>query len=361
MAEQFGEKSQEATPHRRQQAREKGQVPKSQDLTSAIMLIAAILILMAMGGKLVEFLSSFMKRQLGETPASVVDEALLTEKWSEINFGLAYTLFPILALLMLIAVVTNLAQVGILFLPDKVAPDPGHINPYKGIKRLFSLTNAVKLGFGIFKIMIVMGVAVLSLWSDRIKLMSLGGIGILETARLLTDVLLWTSLKVGIALLILAILDYAYQRWKFEQDLRMTEQEVREEMKNLQGDPQVIARRRTIQRQLALNRMSNDVPKADVVVTNPTELAIAIKYDYDNMIAPIVIAKGAGLVAQKIRRIALENSIPIVERKELARMLYKDVDINEAIPTAQYAAVAEVLRYVYELQGKSLPAPKQAA
>ena len=107
--------------------------------------------------------------------------------------------------------------------------------------------------------------------------------------------------------------------------------------------------------------MSNEVPKADVVVTNPTELAIAIKYDYDNMVAPIVVAKGAGLVAQKIRRIALENSIPIVERKELARMLYKDVEINEAIPTAQYAAVAEVLRYVYELQGKSLPTPKQAA
>ena len=137
----------------------------------------------------------------------------------------------------------------------------------------------------------------------------------------------------------------------------MTHQEVRDEMKKLQGDPQIIARRRAVQRQMVLNRIKSAVPKADVVVTNPTELAVAIQYDPEKMAAPIVVAKGAGVLAQRIRRLALENNIPIVERKPLAQLLYKDVDIGKPVPTESYAAVAEVLAYVYQLKGKKLPMP----
>ena len=169
-----------------------------------------------------------------------------------------------------------------------------------------------------------------------------------------------TCLKIGIALLILAIFDYGYQRWKHEQDLRMTTQEVREEFKMLQGDPHIIARRRQVQRQLVMNRLKSSVPKADVVVTNPTELAVAIQYDPDTMEAPIVVAKGAGVLAQQIRRLALEHNIPILERKPLAQALYKHVDVNKPIPADQYAAVAEILRYVYQLQGKTLPGQQAA-
>ncbi len=169
------------------------------------------------------------------------------------------------------------------------------------------------------------------------------------------DILLGTCLKIGIALLILAIFDYGYQRWKHEQDLRMTLQEVREEFKMLQGDPHMAARRRQVQRQLVMNRLPSSVPKADVVVTNPTELAVAIQYDPATMEAPLVVAKGAGVLAQRIRRLALEHNIPIVERKPLAQTLYEHVDINKPIPAEQYAAVAEILRYVYQLQGKTLP------
>ena len=175
------------------------------------------------------------------------------------------------------------------------------------------------------------------------------------------EILLWTSLKIGLALLLLALLDYAFQRWKHEQDLKMTSQEVREEMKNLEGDPQVVARRRAVQRQLALNRLSNAVPKADVVITNPTELAVAIRYEPEEMAAPIVVAKGAGLIAQRIRRLALEHGIPIVENKPLARALYRDVEINQPIPEDRYAAVAEVLAYVYQLKGKEIPTPPGVA
>ena len=169
-----------------------------------------------------------------------------------------------------------------------------------------------------------------------------------------------TCLKIGIALLILAIFDYGYQRWKHEQDLRMTTQEVREEFKMLQGDPHMAARRRQVQRQLVMHRLKSSVPKADVVVTNPTELAVAIQYDPDTMEAPIVVAKGAGVLAQQIRRLALEHNIPVLERKPLAQALYKNVDINKPIPADQYAAVAEILRYVYQLQGKTLPGQRAA-
>jgi flagellar biosynthetic protein FlhB len=156
-------------------------------------------------------------------------------------------------------------------------------------------------------------------------------------------------------------LDYAFQWRKHEQDLRMTTQELREEMKTLQGDPQVQARRRTVQRQLVLHRLQTAVPKADVVITNPTELAVAIKYDPQEMPAPVVVAKGAGLLAQRIRQLALAHDIPVLERRPLAQALYKQVDVQQPIPVEQYAAVAEVLRHVYQLKGKALPGVEPAA
>jgi flagellar biosynthetic protein FlhB len=208
---------------------------------------------------------------------------------------------------------------------------------------------------GLFKVLIVSLVAFWSLYHRRDEILGVSALDLPQIAAFVVDITLWTSLKIGIALLILAALDYGYQRWKHEQDLRMTPQEVREEMKNLQGDPQVIARRRQVQRQLALHRISSAVPKADVVVTNPTELAVAIQYDSTNMRAPIVVAKGAGAVAARIRRIALEHGVPVLERKPLAQALYKDVELNRPIPEKMYAAVAELLAYVYQLKGKPLP------
>ena len=157
------------------------------------------------------------------------------------------------------------------------------------------------------------------------------------------------------ALFVLAILEFAFQKWKHEQDLMMTDQEVRDELKETEGDPQVTARRRMVQRQMMMQRAESKVPNADVVVSNPTELAIAIQYDPLTMPAPIVVAKGAGVLAQKIRRLALENGIPVVERKPLAQVLYKTVEVGDVIPADHYQAVAEVLRYVYQLQGKEIP------
>ncbi|MGH7137278.1 MAG: EscU/YscU/HrcU family type III secretion system export apparatus switch protein, partial [Pirellulales bacterium] len=181
------------------------------------------------------------------------------------------------------------------------------------------------------------------------------GVDVQQVAAFLGDSLIWTGIKIAASLLLLALLDYGFQWWRQEQDLRMTTQEVREEMKNLQGDPQIIARRRAAQRQLVLNRVKSTVPKADVVITNPTELAIAVQYDAEKMAAPVVVAKGAGVLAARIRKLALENGVPIVEKKPLAQLLYKEVEINQPIPAKMYAAVAEILAYVYQLKGKKMP------
>lgn len=361
MAEHAGEKSFEATPHRRQEAREKGQVAFSQDLGSAAMLMLGALLMMLLGGALIEFCATLMRHQLGDVAELHTTQETLLNDWLHITVSLSAVLLPILGLMMLGGILSSVLQVGFLWVPDRLAPDISRINPASGLKRIFSLSGTARLGFGLVKVLLVNGVAIAVLWMRWDEVLRATGLDAPRFAKFLVNISLSTVLWIGAVLLILAVLDYGLQRWKYEQDLRMTHQEVREEMKNVQGDPQIVARRRAIQRQMALNRISNSVPKADVVVTNPTELAVAIQYDPQAMAAPIVVAKGAGVLAQRIRWLALDNNIPVVERKPLAQLLYKEVDINKPIPTESYAAVAEVLAYVYQLQGKKLPMPPRAA
>lgn len=361
MAEYNGEKSQEPTQHRRQKAREEGQVAKSHDLESALLLVVGLLVLLMLGQGLIDFIAAFTRQRLGGEAWLSADVGFAVAQWNETLAGLAGPLLPIFGLLLLTAVGANLAQIGILFVPQKLVPDLSRIDPLQGMKRMFSLSSVARLAFGLFKIVIIAGVAFASLYGHYETILGLAALEPGQIAVYLVEILLWTSLKIGLALLVLAILDYAFQRWTHEQDLKMTTQEVREEMKNLEGNPLMIARRRQVQRQLALSRLSSAVPKADVVITNPTELAVAIQYEPQEMAAPIVVAKGAGLLAQRIRRLALEHGIPIVEKKPLAQALYRDVEINHPIPEERYAAVAEVLAYVYQLQGKKVPGAPQAA
>ncbi len=362
MPEQNGDKSQDATPHRRQQAREQGQVAKSQDLGSAVLLIIGVLCMLALGEGLVEFFGRFSLQQLGSKAWLSADVDFAVTQFNGILLGLSPVVLPIFGILFVGAICVNVAQVGFLFLPDKLAPDITRLNPITGLGRLFSMTSVMRLIFGIFKIMIIAAVAYLSLYTHRDAILGMTNMEIPQIALYVVQIILSTALKIAVALLILAILDYAFQKWKHEQDIKMTSQEVREEMKNLQGNPEIIGRRRAVQRQLALNRLSEAVPKADVVITNPTELAVAIQYKPETMAAPILVAKGAGVIAARIRKLALENGIPIVEKKPLAQALYRDVELNQTVPEDKYAAVAEVLAYVYQLQGKTIPgAPSKAA
>lgn len=357
MAEQNGEKTQDPTPHRRQKAREEGHVAKSQDLGSAVLLLVGMLALLLSGGAMVEYLARFTQRQLGGEAWLAADLPFTLAQFNSTIQGLAGTVLPIMGLVLLAAIGVNMAQVGFLFVPGRLAPDINRIDPLGGFQRLFSLSTAARLAFGIFKILVIAAVAFISLYQERETILGLTALAPPQIALFVAQTLIWTTIKVALALVVLAILDYGYQRWRHEQDLKMTPQEVREEMKNLEGDPQIIARRRAVQRQLVMNRLGDLVPKADVVVTNPTELAVAIQYEPKDMAAPIVVAKGAGVLAQRIRRLALEHNIPVIERKPLAQALYRDVEVRHPIPREQYAAVAEVLAYVYQLKGKKIPTP----
>ena len=355
MPNQEGEKTHDPTPHRRREAREKGQVAKSQDLGSALLLLVAALTLLMAGGGLVHYLGEYTKGQLGGDPWITITREDVQYHWNATLFGLGRWMLPILLLVFLGAIAVNLIQVGFIFVPDKLAPDISRINPLKGLQRIFSLQGLMRLLFGLFKIAVIVAVAFYVLYDKFDQVISLAELPLLEATSFIFETLLWTAIKIGIALLILSLLDYAFQKWKHEQDLKMTTQELREEMKNLEGNPEVKMRRRQVQRQLAQSRTRQAVPTADVVVTNPTELAIAIKYDPEKMAAPIVVAKGAGVLAKQIRRLALEHGIPIIEKKPLAQALYREVEIDHPIPQDKYAAVAEILAYVYQLKGKKIP------
>jgi flagellar biosynthetic protein FlhB len=353
MPEQFGDKQHEATPYRRQKAREEGQVPRSHDLASAALLLSALGLLLYFGQGVVLLLVNLTQRQLGSAAWRTLDRDRLVEEMHSLITLLGSQMLPVLGLLVVAAVAIQLSQTGVLFLPEKLGLDLSRISPLRGFQRIFSLSNAIRLGFGLLKIVLVATVAYWCLWAERHQILGLCDQSVPEIARYVVESALWTCLKIGAALLILALFDYGYQWWKHEQDLRMTTQELREELKTLQGDPHIAARRKSVQRQLVMQRINTAVPKAQVVVTNPTELAVALQYDMETMSAPIVVAKGAGAVALRIRRLALEHNIPVVERKELARALFKHVDIGRPIPPEQYAAMAEVLRYVYELKGET--------
>jgi flagellar biosynthetic protein FlhB len=361
MAESDGDRTQDATPHRRQQAREEGNVVKSQDLASAALLLLGLVALMTLGGDLMECVGRCFTSQLGGKAWISADPEFIASEWYRIVYELARYILPIFGLILAAAIATNLAQVGFLFLPEKLMPDITRLDPLQGLGRLFSMKSLARLVFGLVKMALIAGVAYLSLYKERDKVLGLTTMAVPEVAVYLAQILIWTAIKIAFALLVLAILDYGFQRWQHERDLRMTSQEVREEMKNLEGNPQVIGRRKQVQRQLAMHRLAAAVPKADVVITNPTELAIAIQYDPLTMAAPIVLAKGAGVIAQRIRKLALENNIPIVEKKPLAQALYREVEMNHPIPHDRYAAVAEVLAYVYQLKGKKIPSPRGVA
>jgi len=251
----------------------------------------------------------------------------------------------------LLALASAVGQVGLLFTVRPITPSLDKLNPLNGLKRMFSARSLVQLVMGLAKMTVLTAVAY---WTLKSRLGRLAGASLLPyeaMAQITIDFLFTLGIRLTTCLL-LAIIDWIYQRLKHEKELRMTKQEVREELKRMDGDPHVKRRRREVQMQLALQRIRSAVPKADVVVTNPTSFAVAIQYDARTMSAPKVTAKGADLLAQRIRELAILHGVPIVERPPLARALYRSVEIGQEIPAAFYRAVAEVLAYVYELAGR---------
>jgi flagellar biosynthesis protein FlhB len=349
------DKKHSATDRRREKAREEGQVSKSADLSSAAMLMIALVCLRWLGGPLCQRVATGMSQSLsGGLVASWTFQDAMNQLLGAAAL-LALAVLPVLLVMFAAGIAVNVSQTGLMLTPSAVALKLSHISPLSGVKRIASVRGLMRLGFGIFKVLVISLVAYAAVRSRQDAIIMMWSETVPVLARALFENLFEICIWIAAALLALGVVEWAFQKWRYEEDLKMSDQEMRDEMKESQGDPQTQMRRKQMQRQLMMQRINSDVPGADVVITNPTELAIAISYKPQEMVAPIVIAKGAGAVAQRIRRIALEHGVPVVERKPLAQFLYKTVDVGGTIPAEQYQAVAEVLRYVYQLKGKPLP------
>ncbi len=358
MASFADEKTEAPTPRRRMEARTKGQVAKSQDLTAAVVLFVAFATLYFLGPKLCGSMLFMISSGLsGESPGRIDD---LHPFAAAIGLELVYRLGPLLVGLFLAALVVLFAQVGWLFTWHPLTPTLTRINPLNGIMRLFSARSVMMALINLLKLLFVASVAYMTLAGSASLIVHSFTFGFRDILTLGGTLVVELGLKVSAALLVLALIDYAWQRFRHDRDLRMTKEEVKDELRSMEGDPNIKRRRRQLQLQLAMQRLRKDVPKADVVVTNPTHYAVAIQYDAESMAAPRVVAKGADYVAIRIRQIAAEFGIPMVERKPLARALFESVDVGQAIPERFYRAVAEILAYIYELTGRS-PLGRKAA
>ncbi|MEW5995538.1 MAG: EscU/YscU/HrcU family type III secretion system export apparatus switch protein, partial [Candidatus Zixiibacteriota bacterium] len=263
-------------------------------------------------------------------------------------------LLPIFAVMTVVAFGVNVAQVGFKITPKAMEPRFDKLNLAKGIKRILSVKSLAQLVRDTLKLIVVGVVAYLAIRSEFESFFTLPDQGVSQLAIAMGKLALVLALKIGLVILALAILDYLYQRYEYEKSIRMSRQELKDELKDTEGSPQLKARVRQVQREMARSRMMRAVPTADVVVTNPTEIAVALKYEPEAMSAPFVVAKGERLIAQRIRELAREYDIPVVENKPLARALFKMCDVGQMIPLDLYRAVAEVLAYVYRLKGKVL-------
>jgi flagellar biosynthetic protein FlhB len=343
-----GEKTEKATPKRRQEARKKGQVVKSNELNTVFGLIVIMLLLNSWIPVIIEDFYDFFQHVFTYTNADLTPEISIN-LFNDIIYILARMAGPLLMAALVAGYLANVVQIGFLFTTESLKFDLNRLNPLKGFQRIFSKRAIAELVKSVFKTMLVGYVAFSYLISQLPTLSVLMDSPLDLSFIYIGDIIFTVSWRIIFVLFILAISDYAYQVYEYEQSLKMTKQEVKEEYKTIEGDPMLKQKMRERQRQLSANRMMQEVPKATVVITNPTHVAVALMYDEGKGI-PEVIAKGQDYIAQKIKETALTNSITIVENKSLAWLLFKKVEIGMAIPVDLYQAVAEVIAYVYKLK-----------
>lgn len=346
-----GEKTEEPTAKRKADARKKGQVGRSQEVNAAFVLLVGFLILRLLGGNAIAEIMNYSTYIFGNLNADINEESIM-QMFIGMIILLAKTSMPLMVFIMIIGLAMNIAQVGFMFTTEQLQFNPGKLSPISGFKRMFSKRSLVELVKSLIKIVII-GYFVFSYLSDEIfQIPKLIYMDLMAGLNKMSDSIFTLAFKIIGVFMIMAAMDYAYQKWQNNQDLKMSKQEVKEEFKQQEGDPKIKGKIRQKQRQMAMARMMQEVPKADVIVTNPTHFAVALKYE-SGMSAPIVVAKGQDLVAQKIKELARESRIPIVENKPLARAIYAAVEVGGVIPQELYKAVAEVLAYVYRLKNKN--------
>jgi len=349
-SERGGERTEEPSQRRLQEARERGQVPRSRELTNFATMIGGSAALIAMGATLAGKLSKMLRAGLAIDPARLEHPQFMMSSLGEAAVTALLAALPIFAALIGLVLLAAVVLGGWNFSPAALVPDFSRMSPIAGLKRLFGLRGATELGKALLKFLVVGGVcaAIVSwLFAD---VLALGRMAPHAAIGRGAGLLSWAFIWLCASLALIAMVDVPLQLYQFKRSLRMTRQELRDEAKESDGRPETKQRIRQLQQQLARRRMMHKVPTADVVIVNPTHFAVALKYEPKNMRAPRVVAKGVDLVAQNIRRIAEEHRVPIFESPKLARALYRSTDLNREIPAGLYVAVAQVLSYIFRVR-----------
>ncbi|OBZ18369.1 flagellar biosynthesis protein FlhB [Bacillus sp. FJAT-27264] len=347
-----GEKTEKATPKKRQEARKKGQVAKSAELSGAVVLLSAVLSLSMFGGYMKErfmtlYMDIFQNRMLQEiSPENVM------KMFSGYGVQVLLLLAPLFGVTFFMALVSNIMQVGFMASGQGLTPKFSKINPIKGFKNIFSMRSLVEFLKSILKLLLIAYLVYSTLWGQKRNIMSLSHIDTEGIFKFVAKLTMTLGLKIGAVLMVMAFFDYMYQKYEHEKSLKMSKQDIKDEYKKMEGDPLIKGKIRERQRRMAMQRMMQEVPKADVIITNPTHFAVALKYDGSMMEAPQIIAKGQDYVALRIRELAKEHGVVTMENKPLARALFQRAEIGDTVPADLFQAVAEVLAYVYKLKGK---------
>ncbi|WP_248511261.1 flagellar biosynthesis protein FlhB [Sporosarcina sp. NCCP-2222] len=348
-----GEKTEKATPKKRQDSRKKGQVLKSQDVTSAIVLLFVFLFLFFAAGFMRDHFFVFFEHTFNEyLSIDQLDHEGVMLIYLQMVKQMAYILLPVMLIAVIAGVAGNLVQFGLLFTGEPLKFDLKKIDPIKGLKRIFSVRALVELLKSLLKITFIGSVTTFIVMMNIDKVLGLAFKTPHDTLVTVGQLVALMGIVASFVLLFISVLDYFYQKYDYEKNLRMSKQDIKDEYKNTEGDPIIKSRIKQRQREMAMRRMMQEVPKADVVITNPTHYAIALKYDDKDMDAPVIVAKGVDFVAQKIKLIAKEHDIVMVENRPLARALYDETEIGDRIPEQFFKTVAEILAYVYRIQRK---------
>ena len=350
--ESYQEKTERATPKRREDTRKKGQVARSMELNSVTILFFGLVSLSFLSGWIFQQVSGGFTSNYALIPNLDLTPSSAHEIFKANGFRILRTVFPMMVVIIIGGILINFAQVGALFTLEPITPKAEKLDLTKGVKRIFSRKTAVEFLRDILKVTIIGTVAFLTIRAEFPKIYLLVDQSAGQVLVFCATTTLKLGLRIALALLFLAILDYAFQRFEQEKNMRMTRQEVKEELKEYEGDPQIKSRVKRIQREMSRKRMLKDVETADVVVTNPTHIAVALRYDMEKDEAPLLVAKGERLIAEKIKEIARKFDIPIVENRPLAKSLFELAEVGMQIPDRLYRAVAEVLAYVYNQKGK---------
>ncbi len=343
------EKTESPSPRRLEQAREEGQVPQSRDLSTFFVTVVGVATLWALGGWIAERMFGIVRHSFAFDRQLAFDSSMLLNQVQSLFSDALLMLMPLFLTLMIMAVASPVVLGGLVFSSKALGPNFGRLNPLQGIKRMFSTHGLVEMLKAMLKAALVGGVGGTVLWKQQDHLLDL----IVEPLEVgmadFADSVLFTALLITTSLGLLALIDVPFQLWQYYSKLRMTKEEVRRESKEQDGDPQLKGRIRSMQREMARRRMMSAVPQADVVITNPSHFAVALQYDAEKMGAPVIVAKGRGELALKIRELAKEHNVPLFEAPPLARALYAHCELEQAIPNTLYTAVAEVMAYVYQL------------